>query len=76
MSEKAWAKLANHFTVLLSDRDTEVLIKLQSFADTFRDILDSFSQKSAQHERNVREKLLNVMGEMHGMKQDFQKNML
>ncbi|KAI0239999.1 Axonemal dynein light chain domain-containing protein 1 [Lamellibrachia satsuma] len=75
VSEKAWAKLANHFTVLLSDRDTEVLIKLQSYTDTFRDILDTFSQKAMQHERSVREKLTNVMGEMHGVKIDFQKNM-
>ena len=76
VSEKAWAKLANHFTVLLSDRDTEVLIKLQGHADTFRDVLDSFSQKTLGHERNIREKLLNVMGEMQAMKVDFQKNML
>ena len=76
VSEKAWAKLANHFTVLLSDRDTEVLIKLQSYADTFHDILDTFSQNAMQHERSVREKLTNVMGEMHGVKIDFQKNML
>ena len=76
VSEKAWAKLANHFTVLLSDRDTEVLIRLQGYADTFRDVLDSFSQKTVQRERNIREKLLNVMGEMQAMKVDFQKNML
>ena len=29
IAEKAWAKLANHFTILLSDKDTEVLTELQ-----------------------------------------------
>ena len=29
MSEKAWAKLANHFTILLSDKDTDLLTKIQ-----------------------------------------------
>lgn len=29
VAEKAWAKLANHFTILLSDKDTEMLTKLQ-----------------------------------------------
>lgn len=29
LSEKAWSKLANHFSVLLSDKDTEQLTALQ-----------------------------------------------
>ena len=29
VAEKAWAKLANHFTILLSDKDTEMLTSLQ-----------------------------------------------
>ena len=30
IAEKAWSKLAHHFTVLLSDKDTEVLTRLQA----------------------------------------------
>jgi len=29
VSEKAWAKLAHHFTILLSDKDTDLLTKIQ-----------------------------------------------
>ena len=36
VSEKGWVKLANHFTILLSDKDTEILTKLQSNVDGFR----------------------------------------
>ena len=36
VSEKGWVKLANHFTILLSDKDTEILTKLQTHVDSFR----------------------------------------
>lgn len=29
LSEKGWVKMATHFTVLLSDRDTDLLTKIQ-----------------------------------------------
>lgn len=29
VSEKSWAKLANHFTILLSDKDTDLITKIQ-----------------------------------------------
>lgn len=30
IAEKSWSKLAHHFAVLLSDKDTEVLTRLQA----------------------------------------------
>ena len=27
--EKSWAKLANHFSILLSDQDTDILTEMQ-----------------------------------------------
>nr|CAB3224803.1 axonemal dynein light chain domain-containing protein 1-like [Phallusia mammillata] len=44
VSEKAWSKLANHFTVLLSDRDSENLAQMQKHVSTWRELIFHFNQ--------------------------------
>lgn len=43
VSEKSWAKLATHFTILLSDKDTELLAKLQGHVEKWRDLVEDFN---------------------------------
>ena len=64
MSEKGWVKLANHFTILLSDKDTEILTKLQSNVDGFRYAMgfESF------HIKEIGRRLEQFLGEMSGEK--------
>ncbi|XP_061169866.1 axonemal dynein light chain domain-containing protein 1-like isoform X2 [Saccostrea echinata] len=43
VSEKSWAKLATHFTILLSDKDTELLTNLQTHVERWRDLVEEFN---------------------------------
>ncbi|XP_060065790.1 axonemal dynein light chain domain-containing protein 1-like [Ylistrum balloti] len=43
VSEKSWAKLATHFTILLSDKDTELLARLQGHVEKWRDLVEDFN---------------------------------
>uniref|UniRef100_F6Q7B5 Axonemal dynein light chain domain-containing protein 1 n=1 Tax=Ciona intestinalis TaxID=7719 RepID=F6Q7B5_CIOIN len=44
VSEKAWSKLAGHFSVLLSDQDSENLSQMQKHVQQWRDLMFHFSQ--------------------------------
>ncbi|XP_062611821.1 axonemal dynein light chain domain-containing protein 1-like isoform X3 [Saccostrea cucullata] len=55
VSEKSWAKLATHFTILLSDKDTELLTNLQTHVEKWRDLVEEFNiiLKSREEEMKV-----------------------
>ena len=76
VSEKAWAKLANHFTILLSDNDTETLTKLQSFVDQWRDLMDDFNIQMIQREAAMTKTLTAVKTGIQNWDKEFQKNVL
>lgn len=60
MSEKAWSKLANHFTVVLSDRDTEQLSHLQGFIARHRELVIKFDQSLQADDQKSHERLTQV----------------
>lgn len=64
--EKAWVKLANHFTILLSDQDTDMLTKLQAFVDRWRDLTEEFNRNILSREDTMRQ-------ELELIREDFQK---
>lgn len=75
VSEKGWAKLANHFTILLSDRDTDLLTKIQGHVEMWRDQIEDFNFALRQREEEMKESL---KGNKHSVVKwiaDFQKNL-
>ncbi|XP_071802778.1 axonemal dynein light chain domain-containing protein 1-like isoform X1 [Asterias amurensis] len=48
ISERAWSKLANHFTIVLSDRDTDQLSQLQGYIATHRQLTIKFADDLSQ----------------------------
>lgn len=66
VSEKAWAKLATHFTICLSDKDTETLTSLQTHVDKWRDLTDEFNRDLLTREALMKEQFYAVLA---GVKQ-------
>ncbi|XP_071820220.1 axonemal dynein light chain domain-containing protein 1-like isoform X2 [Apostichopus japonicus] len=60
VSEKAWCKLANHFTVVLSDRDTEQLSHLQGFIARHRELIIRFDEVLLEDDQKSHERLIQV----------------
>ncbi|XP_052221948.1 axonemal dynein light chain domain-containing protein 1-like isoform X3 [Dreissena polymorpha] len=57
VSEKSWAKLANHFTILLSDKDTDLITKVQTHVESWRDMVEEFSITLKHREEEMRQQL-------------------
>jgi hypothetical protein len=76
VSEKGWSKLANHFTILLSDKDTEMLTKLQAFVDRWRDVMDEFNHSILNRENTMQEELESMKEKFRQWKKDLQENLL
>ncbi|XP_064649134.1 axonemal dynein light chain domain-containing protein 1-like isoform X2 [Lineus longissimus] len=73
ISEKAWQKLANHFTILLSDQDTGILTKLQGHVDGWRDLSEVFNFTMKRRDETMRDALRMIKHEMEQVRIDFQK---
>ena len=76
VSEKAWFKLGNHFTVLLSDQDTDVLAKLQTFVDKWRELLDDFNRQLSRREEDMKDQLKFIRISISSWVRDFQRTVL
>ena len=76
VSEKAWFKLGIHFTVLLSDQDTELSTALQSFVDKWRQLMDDFNRDLVDREETTIEQLKIMRVSVCSWQRDFQRNVL
>jgi len=76
IAEKAWSKLTHHFAVLLSDKDTEVLTRLQQHMESWRDQMESFHINIKQIEEDVEDALKNIKSNIVRWIDDFKKNCL
>ncbi|XP_067942118.1 axonemal dynein light chain domain-containing protein 1-like [Watersipora subatra] len=76
IAEKAWSKLAHHFTVLLSDKDTEMLTRLQEHMEKWRDLMETFHIGVKEIEDEVRDVIKAVKGHILRWIDDFKKNCL
>ncbi len=76
VAEKSWAKLANHFTILLSDKDTEALTCLQSFVDKWRDLVEEFHIQIKTREDDMKKSLNTVKSGIQSWMRDFQRYVL
>ncbi|KAK6195039.1 hypothetical protein SNE40_000555 [Patella caerulea] len=73
VSEKAWAKLAHHFTILLSDKDTEVLTVIQTHVEQWRDLIEDFNLSLKQREEDMKDNLCSLKSGIERWSQDFQR---
>ncbi|XP_056012057.1 axonemal dynein light chain domain-containing protein 1-like isoform X3 [Ostrea edulis] len=64
VSEKSWAKLATHFTILLSDKDTELLTNLQTHVENWRDLVDEFNIILKTREEEMKINISSLKGSM------------
>lgn len=76
VSEKSWAKLANHFTILLSDRDTDLLTQVQGHVERWRDAIEDFNIALRQREEEMKDSLRSLKGCIEKWILDFQKTCL
>jgi hypothetical protein len=54
LNEKAWSKLAAHFAVVLSDRDTQQLSELQNYIQTCHDMLLAVRKALVKQDENMK----------------------
>ena len=76
VSEKAWAKLAKHFSIRLSDADTTLLTKLQDYAEKFRELVDEFNRNIKNTEAEMKNQLYKIKAGLHKWISDFERNVL
>lgn len=74
--EKSWSKLANHFTIMLSDQDTAQLTQLQGYVDHWREIISEFHTGLKHREEYMREQLNNIQGGIKHWINFFTRNVL
>lgn len=72
MSEKAWSKLANHFTILLSDKDTEMLTQIQGYVEKWRDLIENFNMALKRREEEMRVQLRVVQKGLQKWKTEYE----
>ncbi|XP_078323460.1 axonemal dynein light chain domain-containing protein 1-like isoform X2 [Crassostrea virginica] len=73
VSEKSWAKLATHFTILLSDKDTELLTNLQTHVEKWRDLVEEFNIILKMREEEMKTNISSLKGSIQKWMHDIRK---
>ena len=76
VSEKAWSKLAHHFTILLSDNDTILLTALQGYVDNWRDLIEEFNENICRREEGMKSEMSEIRSGLNAWAREFQKHYL
>jgi len=64
ITEKSWASLAVHFTVMLSERDTKELSVLRSHVNSWKEMFDTFYATFRAREESIRKLLDTVINDL------------
>lgn len=72
-SEKAWVKLATHFTILLSDRDTQILTNLQGHVERWRDLVEEFKSIQFFREAEMKSNIGSIRGSVEHWMNEIRK---
>ncbi|PAA74893.1 hypothetical protein BOX15_Mlig006576g2, partial [Macrostomum lignano] len=75
-AEKAWQHLAGHFSVLLSERDTEDLARVQALVDTWREKVDVFVGHLRVRDDSSRKNLTKLRELVTGLQENFEDQFL
>lgn len=73
VSEKSWAKLATHFTILLSDKDTELLTNLQTHVEKWRDLVEEFNIILKTREEEMKVNISSLKGSIQKWMNEIRK---
>ncbi|XP_059177935.1 axonemal dynein light chain domain-containing protein 1-like isoform X2 [Physella acuta] len=76
LSEKGWVKMANHFTILLSDRDTDMLTKIQGFVENWRDMIEDFNITLKHREDSMKESFKKIKIGIENCGKTFQQKFI
>lgn len=76
MAEKAWVKLAKHFTILLSGTDSTRLAELQMHIDKFRELMFEFQGNMKNNEKKMKKVIERIFEGVRFIRDDFDKNVL
>ena len=73
VSEKAWSQLASHFTLLLSDLDTEELTGMHTTIGQWRDCIEVVSTSLLQQESLAKQALGLLRDKMEGFRTVYEQ---
>ncbi|CAD5117036.1 DgyrCDS5863 [Dimorphilus gyrociliatus] len=76
VAEKAWVKLAKHFTILLSGTDSSMLAELQMHIDKFRELMFEFQGNMKNNEKRMKKIVERIFEGVRFIRDDFDKTVL
>ncbi|CAK8690820.1 unnamed protein product [Clavelina lepadiformis] len=76
VSEKAWSKLSNHFTVMLSDHDSQCLSTIQRHVEEWRKLMFHFNQSLESADKHTIDTLLAVKNGMEKWMSTFEDTLM
>lgn len=68
VAEKSWSKLAKHFTLYISDRDTRDLAEIQRLTETWKELMGDIAQNLDTSEKNSKKNIEAVQIDIQKLK--------
>lgn len=76
MSGKSWFKLAKHFAILQSDKDTKDVIEIQKLVENWKAILDEVKNEIVEKEVALRKSIEKTRNDLIDLKKYLKKDTL
>ncbi len=76
LAEKSWTKLAKHFSIQISDRDTKDLIEIQKFTESWKQQMDEIRIDISQKEKQARQSLQHIRLDLDKIKSSMVPNIV
>lgn len=76
LSESSWFKLATHFSIFLSDKDTKELNNVQSLAEDWKNSLESIRFAVNENESSLGQNLRQIISLLESFKKTLEKGSL
>ncbi len=68
LAEKSWTKLAKHFAMQISDRDTKDLIEIQKLTENWKDTIVEVRNEILKKELKAKKALQSIRGDFEQLK--------
>ena len=76
MSGKSWFKLAKHFAILQSDKDTRDVIEIQKLVENWKAILEEIKNEIVEKENGLRKSIEKTRNDIIDLKKYLKKDTL
>ena len=76
VSEKMWAKIAQHCAIFISDQDTVLLAKIQEIVSKWKNNMEKFYQDISKWEENSKEIFQKLKAEIALKFENFKEQIL